>query len=65
MSGVIGTPLNRPDGPLNNRRHIPPGTRFVVPNHKLKYDRGNPTGHTVIFINSYNDVLCFVQSSGT
>lgn len=53
----------RPDGPLG-RRHIPPGTRFVVPNHKLKFDRGNPTGHTVIFVNASDQVLCFVQNTG-
>lgn len=53
----------RPDGPLG-RRHIPPGTRFVVPNNKLKWDRGNPTGHTVIFINASDEVLCFVQGTG-
>lgn len=53
----------RPDEPLG-RRHIPPGTRFVVPPHKLKWDRGNPTGHTVIFISSADQVLCVVQTGG-
>jgi hypothetical protein len=54
----------RPDGPLG-RRHIPPGTKIEVPPHKLKWDRGNPTGHTVIFIGAGGDVLCFVQATGT
>lgn len=49
----------RPDEPLG-RRHIAPGTRFVVPNEKLKIDAGNPTGHSVIFISPAGEVLCFV-----
>lgn len=53
----------RPDEPLR-RPHVPPGTRIVVPPHKLKWDRGNPTGHTVIFLNSAREVLCFVQNGG-
>ena len=35
---------SRPDGPLR-RKHIDVGTKIVVPNHKLKYDQSNPTGH--------------------
>ena len=54
----------RDDGPLG-RRHIAPGTRFVVPNAKLKFDDGNPTGHGVIFINSADVVLCYVAPGGT
>ena len=54
----------RPDIPLG-RPHIPVGTRIVVPPHKLKWDRGNPTGHTIIFL-SYpaRDVLCYVTGTG-
>jgi hypothetical protein len=29
---------------------IPDGTRVPVPNQKLKWDQGNPTGHGIIFI---------------
>lgn len=54
----------RPDGPLG-RPHVPVGTRVVVPANKLKWDRGNPTGHTVIFLSYGRDVYCFVQGSGT
>jgi hypothetical protein len=53
----------RDDGPLN-RRHIKPGTRFEIPPHKMKFDRGNPTGHVVIFIGVDDNVLCFVQGGG-
>jgi hypothetical protein len=54
----------RPDEPLR-RPHVPPGTRIEVPAHKYKFDRGNPTGHTVIFLSPSRDVYCFVQASGT
>jgi hypothetical protein len=29
---------------------IPNGTRIPVPNHKMKWDAGNPTGHGAIFL---------------
>lgn len=53
----------RPDEPLR-RPHIPPGTKFVVPNHKLKWDRGNPTGHQILFVGPQGQVYCFVQGAG-
>lgn len=54
----------RPDAE-RNRKHIPPGTKIVVPKWKLygqsdpenptirKPNPGNPTGHGIIFINPY------------
>jgi len=54
----------REDAPLF-RRHIAPGTRFTVPPHKLKYDKGNPTGHGVIFIGADGTVFCYVAPAGT
>jgi hypothetical protein len=53
----------RPDAPLG-RPHVPPGTRIEIPDRKLKWDRGNPTSHTVIFLSTGRQVLCYVQSSG-
>ena len=53
----------RVDEPLG-RRHIPPGTRVTVPNHKIKWDGGNPTGHGVIFIGPSGQVLCYVVPGG-
>ena len=38
----------RPDEPLR-RKHLDIGTRIVVPNHKLKFDQSNPTGHGIFF----------------
>lgn len=54
---------DRPDEPLR-RRHVPIGTKIVVPPHKITWKHGNPTGHTVIFLNPYNDVWCYVQNGG-
>ena len=54
---------DRDDAPLK-RPHIPPGTRFEIPPHKLKYDAGNPTGHNVLFVSPGGLVYCFVQGGG-
>lgn len=60
----------RDDGPLM-RPHIAPGTRVEVPNSKIKWDRGNPTGHGVLFVrkdwgdqNQPGPVYCFVPGGG-
>ena len=43
---------------------IPNGTRFVVPNNKLKWDAGNPTGRGIIFIGRYERIYCYVVPGG-
>ena len=53
----------RDDIPLR-RVHIENGRRFPVPNTKIKWDRGNPTGHGIIFIGYGEDVLCYVPPGG-
>ena len=53
----------RPDAPLR-RKHIEIGTRIVVPNHKLKYDQSNPTGHGIIFLSVSDFVYCYVAPGG-
>ncbi len=55
---------DRPDEPLG-RPHIPVGTEVEIPPEKLKWDRGNPTGHNILFLSSYRYPFCFVQGSGT
>ena len=55
---------DREDWPLR-RHHVPVGTVIQVPDHKLKWDQGNPTGHYVIFLSTGNFVYCFVTGSGT
>lgn len=54
---------DRDDVPLG-RPHVPMGTEILVPDEKMKWDRGNPTGHNVIFINTTKDTLCFVTGTG-
>ncbi len=60
---------DRDDGPLR-RPHVPIGTEIEIPNHKMKWDAGNPTGHRIIFLSSASlidgnrDVYCFVDGGG-
>jgi hypothetical protein len=49
---------------------IPNGTRILVPNGKMKWDAGNPTGHGIIFLrpemvrlNEWT-VYCYVAPGG-
>ena len=53
----------RPDAPLG-RPHIPNGTEVEVPTEKLKWDRGNPTGHGILFMSRSGYVYCYVQPGG-
>lgn len=53
----------RPDEPLK-RRHVDIGTKFIVPNAKLKYDQSNPTGHGIIFLSRGDYVYCYVAPGG-
>jgi len=55
---------HRDDATLG-RPHIDSGTEVEVPNNKLKWDRGNPTGHGVVFISRSGYVFCYVQPGGT
>jgi len=53
----------RDDAPLR-RAHVENGTRITVPNTKIKWDRGNPTGHSIIFISVGGYVYCYVPPGG-
>ena len=55
---------DRDDAPLR-RRHVDVGTEIEIPNHKLTWKDGNPTGHAVVFLSRGDYVYCFVQGSGT
>src|SRR5437016_3086225 len=48
----------------NGKGVIPEGTKIPVPNHKLKWDDGNPTGHGIIFIGNAGQVYCYVTPGG-
>lgn len=43
---------------------IPIGTRFQIPNGKMKWDQGNPTGHGIIFLGTQGQVYCYVAPGG-
>ena len=48
----------------NGKGAIPNGMRIPVPNQKLKWDEGNPTGHGIIFIGADGQVFCYVTRGG-
>ncbi len=54
---------NRPDEPLN-RMHVDIGTEIIIPDHKLTYKYGNPTGHSLVFLSKMQYVYCFIQTGG-
>jgi hypothetical protein len=43
---------------------LPPGTRIAVPNTKMKWDAGNPTGHGIIFLGGNGQLYCYVAPGG-
>jgi hypothetical protein len=40
------------------------GTRIEVQNQKMKWDKGNPTGHGIVFIGAKREVYCYVAPGG-
>lgn len=40
------------------------GTRIDVPNSKIKWDAGNPTGHGILFLSSSLHPVCYVTPGG-
>jgi hypothetical protein len=40
------------------------GTRIAIPNQKMKWDKGNPTGHGIVFIGTKGEVYCYVTPGG-
>jgi len=51
-------------GPAVNKLHIPEGTRLRVPTAKIKWDKGNPTGHGIIFLGRDYTNFCYVPPAG-
>jgi hypothetical protein len=48
----------------NGKGVIPDGTRIWVPNQKMKWDAGNPTGHGIVFVGAGGQVYCYVSPGG-
>lgn len=40
------------------------GQQINIPNHKIKWDKGNPTGHGIVFMGTTGEVYCYVTPSG-
>jgi hypothetical protein len=40
------------------------GTKVPVPNRKIKWDRGNPTGHGIVFLSTGGHVTCYLPPGG-
>jgi len=54
----------REDAPLR-RAHVDVGTKVIVPNYKIKFDQGNPTGHGIIFLQAGSlHVFCYLAPGG-
>lgn len=51
------------DRHIERRPDLPMGMKIEIPNWKLKFDKGNPTGHAVVFLSSGGAVYCFVQGT--
>ena len=43
---------------------IPNGTRLRIPNGKVKWGAGNPTGHGIVFIGPQGQFYCYVAPGG-
>jgi hypothetical protein len=54
---------DRPDAP-RHRPHRDVGQRVVIPNYKVKFNEGNPTGHGVLFIGANGGIYCYVPPGG-
>ena len=48
----------------DGKGEIANGTRIRVPNQKIKWDAGNPSGHGIIFIGPQRQVYCYVTPGG-
>ncbi len=54
---------DRPDEP-RHRPHREVGERFVIPDHKIKFNEGNPTGHGVLFLSASGAIYCYIPPGG-
>ena len=52
------------DRDMPGRPPIAAGTKLVVPNYKMKWDEGNPTGHGVIFVGTHGQIYCYIAPGG-
>lgn len=55
---------DRDDEKVGRKHHVDLGTEVIIPNYKLKWDAGNPTGHFIVFLSPQLFVWCFIQAGG-
>lgn len=48
----------------NGKGVIPNGVHVIIPDAKIKWDRGNPTGHGWVFLSSAGEVYCYITPAG-
>jgi hypothetical protein len=46
------------------RTPVPVGAEIEIPDNKLTWKDGNPTGHSIVFLSTAGHVYCFVQNGG-
>jgi hypothetical protein len=46
------------------RTPVSVGTEIEIPDNKLTWKDGNPTGHSIVFLSTAGYVYCFVQNGG-
>jgi hypothetical protein len=61
---VFATITDDRDDATLHRPHVDIGTEIEIPDHKLKWDRANPTGHGIVFMSRSRFVFCYVQPGG-
>jgi hypothetical protein len=62
-TGILMVVFRQRDGETD-RPHIEARKRFIVPNSKIKWDSGNPTGHGIIFIGHGLEIHCYLPPGG-
>ena len=61
---TVATITDDRDDAALGRPHRPSGTKVVVPDQKMKWDNGNPTGHGWLFLATDGHVYCYVTPGG-
>ena len=56
--------LHSHSGHSDGRTVLASGTRIPVPDRKMKWDEGNPTGHGILFIGTQGQIYCYIAPGG-
>lgn len=61
---VIATITDDRDDIVLGRPHRENGSKWTIPDAKMKWDDGNPTGHGWLFLSATGEVYCYVTPGG-